>query len=49
MDLFRRCRWFCRTTLNIVLVCLPFVEQLSIHHRSEFSTIGIREYGLSGV
>ncbi|KAJ6857990.1 hypothetical protein NC652_040504 [Populus alba x Populus x berolinensis] len=29
----------CRTTLNIVSVCLAFNEQISVHHRSDFPNI----------
>ena len=39
MDLSRGCRRFCRTTLNIVSVCLPSIEQRSVHHRSDSPTI----------
>jgi len=42
LTLSRGCRRFCRTTLNIVSVCLASYEQISEHHRSESPTIGIR-------
>jgi hypothetical protein len=42
IDFSRGCRRFCRTTLNIVLVCLsPPFEQLSVHPRSAHGGAGI--------
>jgi hypothetical protein len=41
MNLFRGCRQFCRTTLNIVSVSLASFEQLSVHHRSAHMGAGI--------